>query len=40
MNDLLKSYSISVEFSEVSGAEHLEMMQMRDRGACRRQSPF
>jgi hypothetical protein len=31
MNDLLKNYSISVEFSEVSGAEHLEMMQMRDR---------
>ncbi|NER34642.1 MAG: hypothetical protein F6J93_11550 [Oscillatoria sp. SIO1A7] len=31
MNDLLKNYSIGVEFAEASGAEHLEMMQMRDR---------
>ena len=30
MNNLLKKYSISVEFALVSGAEHLEMMQMRD----------
>ena len=31
MNDLLKNYSITVEFAEASGADHLEMMQMRDR---------
>ena len=31
MNNLLNNYSLSVEFSEASGAEHLEMMQMRDR---------
>ncbi len=31
MNSLLKKYCVSVEFPDVSGAEHLEMLQMRDR---------
>lgn len=31
MNPLLKSYCVSVEFPDVSGAEHLEMLQIRDR---------
>lgn len=31
MNPLLKNYCISVEFPDVSGAEHLEMLQIRDR---------
>ncbi|MBD1935972.1 hypothetical protein [Microcoleus sp. FACHB-68] len=31
MNPLLKNYCVSVEFPDVSGAEHLEMLQMRDR---------
>ena len=31
MNPLLKNYCVSVEFPDVSGAEHLEMLQIRDR---------
>ncbi|MFB2837188.1 hypothetical protein [Floridanema evergladense] len=31
MNPLLKSYCVSVEFPDVSGAEHLEILQIRDR---------
>jgi hypothetical protein len=31
MNALLKRYIISTEFPEVSSAEHLETLQMRDR---------
>ena len=31
MNPLLKNYCVSVEFPDVSGAEHLELLQMRDR---------
>ncbi len=31
MNDLLKHYSVDVEFPNVSGAEHLEMLQLRDK---------
>ncbi|MEG4282297.1 hypothetical protein QUB68_04150 [Microcoleus sp. A006_D1] len=31
MNHLLKNYCVSVEFPDVSGAEHLEMLQIRDR---------
>lgn len=31
MNNLLKKYMTDVEFPEVSGAEHLEMLQIRDR---------
>ncbi|HAX79315.1 MAG TPA: hypothetical protein DCY88_26695 [Cyanobacteria bacterium UBA11372] len=31
MNPLLKNYCVSVEFPDVSGAEHLEMLQLRDR---------
>ncbi|MEG4495814.1 hypothetical protein QUB05_10635 [Microcoleus sp. F10-C6] len=31
MNPLLKNYCASVEFPDVSGAEHLEMLQIRDR---------
>jgi len=30
MNKLLKKYIADVEFSEASGAEHLEMLQIRD----------
>jgi hypothetical protein len=33
MNDLLNYYCVSVEFPQTSGAEHLEMLQMRDRVA-------
>jgi hypothetical protein len=31
MNALLQRYIINTEFPEVSGAEHLETLQMRDR---------
>jgi hypothetical protein len=31
MNPLLKNYCVSVESPDVSGAEHLEMLQIRDR---------
>lgn len=31
MNPLLKNYCVSVEFPDVSGAEHLELLQIRDR---------
>ena len=31
MNDLLQHYTVDVEFSDVSGAEHLEMLQLRDK---------
>jgi hypothetical protein len=31
MNHLLKNYCVSVEFPDVSGAEHLEMLEIRDR---------
>ncbi|MFB8796175.1 MAG: hypothetical protein U7126_18590 [Microcoleus sp.] len=31
MNPLLKNYCASVEFPDVSGAEYLEMLQIRDR---------
>lgn len=31
MNNLLKHYCICVEFPDVSGMEHLEMLQVRDR---------
>lgn len=31
MNPLLKNYCVSVEFPDVSGAEHLEMLEIRDR---------
>lgn len=31
MNHLLNNYCVSVEFPDVSGAEHLEMLQIRDR---------
>jgi hypothetical protein len=31
INSLLKKYCLSVEFPNVSGAEHLEMLQIRDR---------
>ncbi len=31
MNSVLKNYCVSVEFPDVSGAEHLEMLQIRDR---------
>ncbi len=31
MNPLLKNYCVSVEFPDVSGAEHLEMLLIRDR---------
>jgi hypothetical protein len=30
MNPLLKNYCVSVEFPDVSGAEHLEMLEIRD----------
>ncbi|MEG3839170.1 hypothetical protein [Microcoleus sp. herbarium14] len=31
MNPLLNNYCVSVDFPDVSGAEHLEMLQIRDR---------
>lgn len=31
MNSVLENYGVSVEFPDVSGAEHLEMLQIRDR---------
>ena len=31
MNDLLVQYATDVEFPDVSGAEHLEMLLLRDR---------
>jgi len=31
MNKLLEHYLVDVEFPEVSGAEHLEMLQFRDK---------
>jgi hypothetical protein len=31
MNPLLKNYCVSVEFPDVSGAEHLEILLIRDR---------
>jgi hypothetical protein len=31
MNDLLQHYLVDVEFSDVSGAEQLEMLQLRDK---------
>jgi hypothetical protein len=31
VNNLLKHYCICVEFPDVSGMEHLEMLQVRDR---------
>jgi hypothetical protein len=31
MNKLVEHYSIHVDFPEVSGAEHLEMLQLRDK---------
>ena len=31
MNKLLQHYTVDVEFPEVSGAEHLEMLQLRDK---------
>jgi hypothetical protein len=31
MNPLLQHYRVDVEFPQVSGAEHLEMLQIRDR---------
>ena len=31
MNPLLKHYCVDVDFPQVSGAEHLEMLQIRDR---------
>ncbi|MCU0566820.1 MAG: hypothetical protein MUF49_09510 [Oculatellaceae cyanobacterium Prado106] len=31
MNSLLEQYIVDTEFSDVSGAEHLEMLQIRDR---------
>jgi hypothetical protein len=30
MNILVKNYSVMVQFPDVSGAEHLEMLQIRD----------
>ena len=30
MNILVKNYCVMVEFPDVSGAEHLEMLQLRD----------
>lgn len=30
MNELLKHYQVDVDFPEVSGAEHLQMLQLRD----------
>ncbi|MEG3908306.1 MULTISPECIES: hypothetical protein [unclassified Microcoleus] len=30
MNTLVKNYCVMVEFPDVSGAEHLEMLQLRD----------
>ncbi len=31
MNPLLEQYNVDTEFAEASGAEHLEMLQVRDR---------
>lgn len=31
INSLLKNYCVSIEFPDVSGAEYLEMLQIRDR---------
>jgi hypothetical protein len=31
MNSVLENYCVSVEFPDVSGAEHWEMLQIRDR---------
>ena len=31
MNKLLQHYTVDVEFPDVSGAEHLEMLQIRDK---------
>ncbi len=31
MNSVLKNYCVSVKFPDVSGAEHLQMLQIRDR---------
>ena len=31
MNQLLRNYSIQVDYPDVSGAEHLEVLQIRDR---------
>ncbi len=31
MNRLLVHYGVDVQYPEVSGAEHLEMLQLRDR---------
>lgn len=31
MNQLLQNYSIQVDYPDVSGAEHLEILQIRDR---------
>lgn len=31
MNQLLQNYSIQVDYPDVSGAEHLEVLQIRDR---------
>ena len=31
MNKLLNNYLVQVEYPDVSGAEHLEMLQIRDR---------
>ncbi len=31
MNELLQHYTVDVEFPDVSGAEHLEMLQLRDK---------
>jgi hypothetical protein len=31
MNELLRHYTVDIEFPHVSGAEHLEMLQIRDK---------
>ncbi len=31
MNELLQHYTVDVEFPDISGAEHLEMLQLRDK---------
>jgi hypothetical protein len=31
VNQLLQNYSIQVDYPDVSGAEHLEVLQIRDR---------
>ena len=38
MNRLLKHYSVDVDFPNVSGIEHLEMLQIRDKLALEEES--